>query len=190
MIVSRGVLESGGIDTPAGGTLRNGNELAAVPGGRFNVGGGSTLSLPYSNRTQLTNSSSRSMAAAGYDARGVGATGGPIESNGEENHYETLPNADGDEVHQPPTNRVSTLAASQSLSRPPAQLQRLREEEEVGGGGSGVDDSVISAHHSGIYHHPSTSVLSSSTGMLSRAGKGLFKDKILLSTELGDETRL
>jgi hypothetical protein len=115
----------------------------------------------------------------GYDLAGGGG-GGRIQENPghvvEENQYETLPHME-DEVE--PTD----LRLAHHQHRQAVQLHRLREEEEDGGG-HGVDDSVISAHHSGIYE--STAAMDSNRG----GGKRIFKDKILLSSDLGDETRL
>ena len=68
MIVSRGAMESNGAETLSrGGTLGKVDTVNAGIGvteveNNRNVGGGSTLSLPYSSRTILTNSSTRSAA--------------------------------------------------------------------------------------------------------------------------------
>ena len=98
MIVSRGVLESNGADTLSRGeTLGKVNNVTAVmgvseDGNHRNGGGGSTLSLPYSSRTLLTNSSTRS---AVYGVKQIlpeedGSISQPPSSSSE-NAYETLP---------------------------------------------------------------------------------------------------
>ena len=188
MIVSRGVLESNGADTLSrGGTLgkvnnvRDGGMGVSEDGNHRNGGGGSTLSLPYSSRTVLTNSSTRS---AVYGLKQIlpeeDASISQPPSSSSENAYETLPVLHGE----------SAAVAARASPPPPVpqprgpgrrqqhlvQLNRTSAASASAEAGcseiSAVDDSVISAH------------------VVSMTSKGLFKDKILLSSDLGDETRL
>ena len=178
MIVSRGVLESNGADTLSRGeTLGKANNTTEVmgvceDGNHRNGGGGSTLSLPYSSRTLLTNSSTRS---AVYGVKQIlpeedGSISQPPSSSSE-NAYETLPVHHRESAAAPPPPPVPQPRGQQQhlvqLNRTPAASAKAGCNEV-----SAVDDSVISAH------------------VVNMTSKRLFKDKILLSSDLGDETRL
>ena len=179
MIVSRGVLESNGADTLSRGeTLGKVNNVTAVmgvseDGNHRNGGGGSTLSLPYSSRTLLTNSSTRS---AVYGVKQIlpeedGSISQPPSSSSE-NAYETLPvHHHGESAAAPPPPPVPQPRGQQQHL---VQLNRSSAASAKAGCNevSAVDDSVISAH------------------VVNMTSKRLFKDKILLSSDLGDETRL
>ena len=188
MIVSRGVLESNGADALSrGGTLGKVNDETdgmgvSEDGNRRNGGGGgggggSTLSLPYSSRTLLTNSSTRS---AVYGVRQIlpeedgSMSQPPSSSSSSENAYETLPVHQRESATAPPPPPVPQPRGPGRQQQHLVQLNRPPAVSPEAGGGevSAVDDSVKSAH------------------VVSMTPKGLFKDKILLSSDLGDETRL
>ena len=179
MIVSRGAMESNGAETLSrGGTLGKVDTVNAVIGvteveNNRNVGGGSTLSLPYSSRTLLTNSSTRS-AAFGIRQILPEEEGSVSQPPSSENAYETLPVRDGESTTAPlPAPVPQPRGHGQRVQH---FVQLNRSPEETGGGEvSPVDDSVISAHTAHV---------------VSMTPKALFKDKILLSSDLGDETRL
>ena len=185
MIVSRGVLESnGGADTLSrGGTLGKTSATATAAdtgaGGNHRGGarGSGTHSLPHSNRTLLTNSSTRS---AVYGGKPI--LPGEDESisharsrSSSENAYETLPALQGqEEPGPPPLPPVPQPRAPGRQGQHFVQLNRPPSAE------AGFEDvSVVSAHH-----------VETLQSVVSMTSKGLFKDKILLSSDLGDETRL
>ena len=188
MIVSRGVLDGRG--STAGfppGLPGPGLVQGTLTG---TLGAGSVLSLPYSSRTLLT-SSSRS---TGYDTTGRGRNGHrlpslppnhptlPNEEITEEPPYETLPNIEltAEEIEAKRREEERSRARSASRRPPPPPPPPPEEDYHCH-----QDDSVISAHHSGIYDYIKNDVVVTPESM-----KGMLKSQILLTADLGDETRL
>ncbi|TRY70254.1 hypothetical protein TCAL_07532 [Tigriopus californicus] len=195
MIVSRGVLDK------SFGSQSQPSTLQKQP---FNFGGyrdGSIASLPYSSRTLLTNSSrSTTLGGMGYDANQRRPLPQPLEAEeddfGEENPYETLPHIDSDETHSSTDEpRVRRFPVQTSV-----QMQRLKEEPIYV---AHPDDSVTSGHSftlpklndQGLANEEDSFRKSQHGTLLHRSASisqvsGFLKDRILLSDDLGNETRL
>lgn len=195
----------GGISTLDKSTLGGGSN-SSNSNTMNTTANGSILSLPYSSRTLLTNSSNRSTTNNNHSCK--------IEE--EENPYETLPNMDdepSDEETSTNNNpnaipRYFQSRKQQQEGRPPVQFPAGSSEPQT-------DDSVISAHGSmAIYDFirdppplpPNPKILdpsnidfhnihyrggsSASSSASNEHVKGFLKNKLLLSSDLGSETRL